>query len=93
MKKILIIGGYPKSLIQFRGKLLEIFIKQGYEVTACSDGYDEKISAKLNKMGVEDKALKEIDVEIKSTIADAAKFAQDSPEPSASELFTDITIN
>ena len=53
MKKILIIGGYPKSLIQFRGKLLDIFTKQGYEVTACSDGYDEKISIKLDEMGVE----------------------------------------
>ena len=53
----------------------------------------ENIKILLNKMGVEDKALKEIDVEIKSTIADAAKFAQDSPEPSASELYTDITIN
>ena len=40
-----------------------------------------------------DKVLKDIDVEIKSIIADAAKFAQDSPEPSPSELYTDITIN
>ena len=53
----------------------------------------ENIKILLNKMGVEDKALKKVDVEIKSIIADAAKFAQDSPEPSASELFTDITIN
>ena len=44
-------------------------------------------------MGVEDKVLKDIDVEIKSTIADAAKFALDSPEPSEYELYTDITIN
>jgi TPP-dependent pyruvate/acetoin dehydrogenase alpha subunit len=27
------------------------------------------------------------------TIADAAKFAQESPEPSVEELFTDITVN
>ena len=53
----------------------------------------ENIKILLNKMGVEDKALKEVDVEIKSIIADAAKFAQDSPEPSASELYTDVTIN
>jgi len=32
-------------------------------------------------------------VKIKSKIADAAKFAQDSPEPSEAELYTDITIN
>ena len=53
----------------------------------------ENIKILLNKMGVEDKALKDIDVKIKSKIADAAKFAQDSPEPSESELHTDITIN
>ena len=52
----------------------------------------ENIKILLNKMGVEDKALKDIDMKIKSKIADAAKFAQDSPEPSESELYTDITI-
>ena len=44
-------------------------------------------------MGVEDKTLKDIDTDIKSVIAEAAKFAQSSPEPSEDELFTDITIN
>ena len=53
----------------------------------------ENIKILLNKMGVEDKALKDIDVKIKSKIADAANFAQDSPEPSEAELYTDITIN
>ena len=53
----------------------------------------ENIKVLLNKMGVVDKVLKDIDVEIKSIIADAAKFALDSPEPSSSELYTDITIN
>ena len=31
--------------------------------------------------------------EIKSIVAEAANFAQESPEPSEAELFTDITIN
>ncbi len=53
----------------------------------------ENIKSLLNKMGVEDKTLKDIDTNIKSVIAEAAKFAQDSPEPSDDELFTDITIN
>ena len=53
----------------------------------------ENIKLLLNKMGVEDKTLKDIDIDIKSVIAEAAKFAQDSPEPSEDELFTDITIN
>ena len=53
----------------------------------------ENIKSLLNKMGVEDKILKDIDTDIKSVIAEAAKFAQNSPEPSEDELFTDITIN
>ena len=53
----------------------------------------ENIKSLLNKMGVEDKTLKDIDTDIKSVIAEAAKFAQDSPEPSEDELFNDITIN
>ena len=53
----------------------------------------ENIKSLLNKMGVEDKTLKDIDTDIKSLIAEAAKFAQGSPEPSEDELFTDITIN
>ena len=53
----------------------------------------ENIKSLLNKMGVEDKTLKDIDTDIKSVIAEAAKFAQDSSEPSEDELFTDITIN
>jgi pyruvate dehydrogenase E1 component alpha subunit len=53
----------------------------------------ENIKSLLNKMGVEEKTLKDIDTDIKSVIAEAARFAQESPEPSENELFTDITIN
>jgi pyruvate dehydrogenase E1 component alpha subunit len=53
----------------------------------------ENIKSILNKFGLEDDNLKKIDTNIKSIVADAAKFAQESPEPSDSELFTDITIN
>ena len=53
----------------------------------------ENIKSLLNKIGVEEKTLKDIDTNIKSVIAEAAKFAQDSPEPSDDELFTDVTIN
>ena len=38
----------------------------------------ENIKVLLNKMGVVDKVLKDIDVEIKSIIADAAKFAKEN---------------
>ncbi len=53
----------------------------------------ENVKSLLNKMGVEEVTLKDIDTDIKSVIAEAAKFAQESPEPSLDQLFTDITIN
>ena len=53
----------------------------------------ENIKELLIKHGTNEEMIKEIDAEIKATIADAANFAQESPEPSPEELFTDITIN
>ena len=38
----------------------------------------------------DDAALKEIDKEIKKIVKEAADFAQESPEPEAKELYTDI---
>ena len=53
----------------------------------------ENIKILLNKLGINDETLKSVDTQIKAVIAEAAKFAQESPEPPESELFTDITIN
>jgi len=36
--------------------------------------------------------LKAIDKEIKAIVSDAAEFAQTSPEPDPSELYTDVLI-
>jgi pyruvate dehydrogenase E1 component alpha subunit len=51
------------------------------------------IKSILDKFGLKDDSLKVIDTEIKSIVANAATFAQESLEPSEAELFTDITIN
>lgn len=40
-----------------------------------------------------DDTLKSIDKEIKLVVADAAEFAQTSPEPDASELYTDVLLD
>ena len=53
----------------------------------------ENIKELLIKHGTNEEMIKEIDTQIKATIADAANFAQESPEPLPEELFTDITIN
>jgi pyruvate dehydrogenase E1 component alpha subunit len=44
----------------------------------------------LEAMGVTEDAFKEIDRAVKEQVNDAAAFAQESPEPDVSELWTDI---
>ncbi len=46
----------------------------------------------LMEQGVDEEALKKIDTDIKARVAEAAEFAQSSPEPDPSELWTDILI-
>jgi len=53
----------------------------------------ELLKAKILAGGQADEAaLKEIDKEIKAIVTEAAEFAQNSPEPDPSELYTDILI-
>lgn len=44
----------------------------------------------LERGVTDEKTLKTIDKEIKDIVGEAAKFAQESPEPQAEELYTDI---
>jgi pyruvate dehydrogenase E1 component alpha subunit len=46
----------------------------------------------LEKMGVKEEELKAIDKQIKEIIVEAAKFAEDAPEPDPSELYTDVLV-
>ncbi len=43
-------------------------------------------------MGVKEEELKAIDKEIKDIVVEAAKFAEEAPEPDASELYTDVLV-
>src|SRR5574338_1380666 len=46
----------------------------------------------LEKRGVKEEELKAIDKEIKEIVVGAAKFAEEAPEPDASELHTDVLV-
>jgi pyruvate dehydrogenase E1 component alpha subunit len=53
----------------------------------------EHLQERLEKLGfADDKALKDIDAEVKKIVADAAEFARTSPEPDPSELYTDVYL-
>jgi pyruvate dehydrogenase E1 component alpha subunit len=54
----------------------------------CIDG----ARAKLLALGVEESETKRIDDEIKARVQEAADFAQSSPEPDPSELWTDVLV-
>ncbi len=52
----------------------------------------ESVRHKLEAMGVDAAAFKAIDDEVKAIVTDAADFAQTSPEPDVSQLWTDILV-
>ncbi|MSO92103.1 MAG: pyruvate dehydrogenase (acetyl-transferring) E1 component subunit alpha [Rhodospirillales bacterium] len=55
-----------------------------------SDPIDTLSHRLLEEKIVDEAKLKEIDREVKAVVTDAAEFAQQSPEPDPSELYTDI---
>jgi pyruvate dehydrogenase E1 component alpha subunit len=52
----------------------------------------EGARARLQALGVEEEEFKRIDTEVKAIIQEAADFAQSSPEPAPSELYTDVLL-
>ncbi|PHP67874.1 pyruvate dehydrogenase (acetyl-transferring) E1 component subunit alpha [Zhengella mangrovi] len=53
----------------------------------------EQVKARLlEKEWATEDALKKIDKEVRDVVADSAEFAQNDPEPDASELYTDILL-
>ncbi len=53
----------------------------------------DNVAKRLTEMGKASEAsLKEIDREVRAIVSEAAEFAQNNPEPDASELYTDVLI-
>ena len=46
----------------------------------------------LEKLGVKEEELKAIDKEIKDIVVEAAKYAEEAPEPAPQELYTDVLV-
>ncbi len=59
------------------------------EVKTTRDPIDH-IKTMLEQAGVAEDAIKAIDSEIKAIVLEAVEFAQTSPEPDPSELYTDV---
>ncbi|VWX51580.1 pyruvate dehydrogenase (acetyl-transferring) E1 component subunit alpha [Novosphingobium sp. 9U] len=52
----------------------------------------EHAKTELMEMGVSEASLKEIDKRVRTAVGQAADFAESSPEPDASELYTDVLV-
>jgi pyruvate dehydrogenase E1 component alpha subunit len=52
----------------------------------------ERAKAELLKMGMDEGKLKDIDKRIRAAVAEAADFAESSPEPGEGELYTDVLV-
>ena len=64
------------------------------EVQSMRDHHDpiEGLKKELEAEGITDDALKAIDKEIRGIVAEAADFAEQSPEPDLGELHTDVLV-
>jgi pyruvate dehydrogenase E1 component alpha subunit len=51
-----------------------------------------QVERELEAVGVKEEELKAIDKEIKNIVVEAAKFAEEAPEPAPAELYTDILV-
>ena len=62
------------------------------EVSKMRQEHDpiEQVRVRLLAAGSSEDELKDIDKKIRAVVAEAAEFAQSSPEPQASELWTDV---
>ncbi|MXV44252.1 pyruvate dehydrogenase (acetyl-transferring) E1 component subunit alpha [Saccharibacter sp. 17.LH.SD] len=52
----------------------------------------ETLKAEMKRQGVEESFFKAVDADVKDIVKDAAEFAQTSPEPDESELWTDVLV-
>jgi pyruvate dehydrogenase E1 component alpha subunit len=64
------------------------------EVQSVRDKSDpiEAVKRELAAAGVDEAELKKLDADIKRLVSEAADFAEQSPEPDAAELYTDILV-
>ena len=64
------------------------------EVQSMKDTSDciDHARKELEAMGVTDEALKVIEKEIRARVSEAADFAEQSPEPDAGELYTNVLV-
>ena len=64
------------------------------EVQSVRDKSDpiEGLKSALNAAGVMEEELKALEKEIRKIVADAADFAESSPEPELSELYTEVLV-
>ncbi len=62
------------------------------KVRAQRDPIEQLRKRMLDDKIANETAFKDIDREVKAVVAEAAEFAQNSPEPDASELYTDVLV-
>lgn len=57
MAKIILLGSYAPSLINFRGPLLKALVRQGHKVIACAPEITENLCQQLDEIGVSSRSF------------------------------------
>ncbi len=91
-------GPYVLEIMTYRYRGHSMSDPAKYRTKEEVESYKENrdpIMGLLEKMkvaGIEEADIKRIDNDVKHIINEAAQFAQDSPEPAAEELWTDVLV-
>ena len=52
----------------------------------------ERVKQELLERGTDEGALKDVEKDIRKLVSEAADFAEQTPEPELSELYTDVLV-
>ena len=63
------------------------------KVRAEQDPIDRVRQMLIDHSHASEETLKGMDADVKAIVAEAAEYAQQSPEPDLSELYTDVLVN
>jgi pyruvate dehydrogenase E1 component alpha subunit len=91
-------GPYVLEILTYRYRGHSMSDPAKYRTKEEVESYKEKrdpithLLEKMSEIGIAEQDIKTIDNEVKSIVNDAAQFAQDSPQPEAFELWTDVLV-
>jgi pyruvate dehydrogenase E1 component alpha subunit len=91
-------GPYVMEIMTYRYRGHSMSDPAKYRTKEEVESYKEtrdpitRLLGRMSELGIAEEDIKAIDGEVKKIVNEAAQFAQDSPQPDESELWTDVLV-